>query len=292
MSAYYQEITFEVADSVATISLDRPQRRNGFTVTMSDELADALGRADADDGVRAVILTGHGDDFCVGADLSSGGLDVSSDGDGPYREPAGRVSMRIFAMNKPVIAALRGAAVGAGSTIILPADYRLAATNTRFGYVFTRRGLVPEGASVWFLPRLVGLGRALDWMIGGRVFDAQEALAAGLVTRLYEPDEVLPAARALAAELVATTSPVSVAVTRQLLYRMSPLDSPFPARDLDSRLIEDAAANPDTVEGVVSFLQKRPPAFPGRVSKDLPDYLPWLAGTADDDTQEGAGPSS
>lgn len=275
----YEEITYEVADAVATIALNRPQRRNGFTVRMSDELADAFERADADDDVRVVILTGHGNDFCVGADLSSGGLATSDDSpDGtPYREPAGRVSMRVFAMNKPVIAALRGAAVGAGSTIILPADYRLAATDTRFGYVFTRRGLVPEGASVWFLPRLVGLGRALDWMIGGRVFDAQEALAAGLVTRLYEPDEVLPAARALAAELVATTSPVSVAVTRQLLFRMSPLDSPFPARDLDSRLIEAAPTNPDTVEGVVSFLQKRPPDFPGRVSKDLPDYLPWLA---------------
>jgi enoyl-CoA hydratase/carnithine racemase len=175
-----------------------------------------------------------------------------------------------------VIAALRGAAVGAGSTIILPADFRLASTDTRFGFVFTRRGLVPEGASAWFLPRLVGLGRALDWMVSGRVFDAQEALAGGLVTRLYEPDEVLPAAQALAEELAATTAPLSVAVTRQLLFRMSPLDSPFPTRDLDSRLIADAHEHPDAVEGVVSFLQKRPPLFTGQVSKDLPDYLPWL----------------
>jgi enoyl-CoA hydratase/carnithine racemase len=271
----YQDITYDVADAVVTIALHRPARRNGFTTLMSDELADAFGRADADDDVRVVILTGHGKDFCVGADLSPDGLAVA-DETVPYREPAGRVSLAIFAMNKPVIAALRGAAVGAGSTIILPADYRLAATDTRFGYVFTRRGLVPEGASVWFLPRLVGLGRALDWMIGGRVFDAEEALAAGLVTKLYEPDEVLPAARALAAELIATTSSVAVAVTRQLLFRMSPMDSPFPARDLDSRLIADAATNPDTMEGVLSFLQKRPPEFPGRVSKDLPDYLPWL----------------
>jgi enoyl-CoA hydratase/carnithine racemase len=272
----YQEISYEVADAVATIALNRPQRRNGYTVVMADELAAALAVADADDGVRVVILTGHGKDFCVGADLSGGALAVSDQSD-PYHEPAGRVSMRIYAMNKPVIAALRGVAVGAGSTIILPADFRLAATDTRFGFVFTRRGLIPEGASAWFLPRLVGLGRALDWMVSGRVFDASEALAAGLVTRLYEPDEVLPAARALAAELIATTSPVSVAVTRQLLFRMSPLDSPFPARDLDSRLIADARTNPDAVEGVVSFLQKRPPEFSGRVSKDLPDYLPWLS---------------
>jgi enoyl-CoA hydratase/carnithine racemase len=273
--AAYQDITYDVADHVATIALHRPQRRNGYTVRMADELADAFGVADADDDVRAVILTGHGKDFCVGADLSAGGLDVVDDKAGPYREPAGRASMAIFAMNKPVIAALRGAAVGAGSTIILPADVRLASTDTRFGYVFTRRGLVPEGASSWFLPRIVGLGRALEWMVTGRVFDAQEALAAGLVTRLYEPDEVLPAARSLAAELAEQVSPVSAAVTRQLLFRMSPLDSPFPARDLDSRLIGDAAKNPDTAEGIVSFLQKRPPAFPGRVSTDLPDYLPW-----------------
>jgi enoyl-CoA hydratase/carnithine racemase len=271
----YQEITYEVADAVATIALNRPQRRNGYTVLMADELAAALTAADLDEAVRVVILTGHGKDFCVGADLSGGSL-ATSDESEPYHEPAGRVSMRIYAMNKPVIAALRGAAVGAGSTIILPADFRLAATDTRFGFVFTRRGLVPEGASAWFLPRLVGLGRALDWMVSGRVFAADEALAAGLVTRLHEPDEVLPAARVLAAELVATTSPVSVAITRQLLFRMSPLDTPFPTRDLDSRLIADARANPDAVEGVVSFLQKRPPEFPGQVSKDLPDYLPWL----------------
>ncbi|HEY3609757.1 MAG TPA: enoyl-CoA hydratase-related protein, partial [Pseudonocardiaceae bacterium] len=209
----YQEISYEVAAAVATIALNRPQRRNGYTVVMADELADALSAADLDDAVRVVILTGHGKDFCVGADLSGGALATADETD-PYHEPAGRVSMRIYAMNKPVIAALRGVAVGAGSTIILPADFRLAATDTRFGFVFTRRGLVPEGASAWFLPRLVGLGRALDWMVSGRVFSADEALAAGLVTRLYEPDEVLPAARALAAELVATTSPVSVAITR------------------------------------------------------------------------------
>jgi enoyl-CoA hydratase/carnithine racemase len=241
---------------------------------MADELADAFGRADADDDVRVIILTGHGKDFCVGADLSDGGLDVL-DAAEEYHEPAGRASLAIYASNKPVIAAIRGAAVGAGSTIILPADFRLAATNSRFGYVFSRRGLVPEGASTWFLPRLVGLGHALDWMISGRVFDAQEALAAGLVTRLCEPDEVLPAAQALAAELIATTAPVAVAVTRQLLFRMSPLDSPFPARDLDSRLIADAPSNPDVIEGVTSFLRKEPPSFPGRVNTDLPDYLPW-----------------
>lgn len=272
--AEYLDITYDVADHVATVALHRPERRNGYTIRMGDELRAAFGRANGDDDVRVVILTGHGKDFCVGADLSPDGLDVV-DAAEEYHEPAGRASLAIYAMDKPVIAALRGAAVGAGSTIILPADFRIAATDCRFGYVFTRRGLVPEGASTWFLPRLVGLGRALDWMISGRVFDAEEALAAGLVTRLCAPDEVLSAAQALAAELIARTAPVAVAATRQLLFRMSPLDSPFPTRDLDSRLIAGAARNPDVIEGVTSFLEKRPPAFPGRVSTDLPDYLPW-----------------
>ncbi|HEX3787078.1 MAG TPA: enoyl-CoA hydratase-related protein [Pseudonocardiaceae bacterium] len=272
----YQDISCEVTGRVATVALDRPHRRNGYTVTMADELADAFGRLNADDDVRAVVFTGRGNDFCVGADLGPDGLAVAEGGSTQaWHEPAGRASMAIFAMDKPVIAAVSGAAVGAGSTIILPADFRLAATNSRFGYVFTRRGLVPEGASSWFLPRLVGLGRALDWMISGRVFDAAEALAAGLVTRLHEPDELLPAAYALAEELAARTAPVAVALTRQLLYRMSAQDSPFPTRDLDSRLIAELGQAPDVVEGIASFLQKRPPEFPGRVGTDLPAGLPW-----------------
>jgi enoyl-CoA hydratase/carnithine racemase len=275
----YQQITYEVNGPVATIALNRPERRNGYTVRMADELADAFPRADADDDIRVVVLTGHGNDFCVGADLGGETFAdrATPDEDAPveYHEPAGRASLAIFAMNKPVIAAIRGAAVGAGSTIILPADYRFAARDSRFGYVFTRRGIVPEGASTWFLPRLVGMGTALDWMISGRVFGADEAHAAGLVHRLHDADDVLPAAYELAQELAATTAPVSVAVTRQLLYRMAALDSPFPARDLDSQLIAGAAGNPDAIEGVVSFLQRRPPEFTGKVSTDLPDYLPW-----------------
>jgi enoyl-CoA hydratase/carnithine racemase len=277
----YEHIEYAVADKIATITLNRPEARNGYTVRMADELGDAFDHADRDDGVRVVVLTGAGKDFTVGADLSGGGLDVSPTGESGdsgdfWREPAGRCSMRIFAMNKPVIAALRGAAVGAGSTIILPADFRLAATDTRFGYVFSRRGLYPEGASTWFLPRLVGLGRAMDWMVSGRVFDAAEAVAAGLVTSLHEPEEVLPAAYELARELKTKTAPVSVAVIRQLLYRMSPLDSPFPVQRLDSRLIASCTTSPDAVEGVMSFLQRRDPEWSGTPGKDLPDFLPWL----------------
>lgn len=271
----YEHIEYAVADKIATVTLNRPAARNGYTVRMADELADAFDRADRDDGVRVAVLTGSGPDFTVGADLSGGELSVSASAADSWDEPAGRCSMRIFAMNKPVIAALRGAAVGAGSTIILPADFRLAATDSRFGFVFSRRGLYPEGASTWFLPRLVGMGRALDWMVSGRVFGAAEALSAGLVTSLHEPDEVLPAAYDLARELIVQTAPVSVAVIRQLLYRMSPLESPYPVQRLDSRLIASCATSPDAVEGVLSFLQHRDPEWSGTPGKDLPDFLPW-----------------
>jgi enoyl-CoA hydratase/carnithine racemase len=271
----YEQIRYAVADRIATVTLDRPAARNGYTVRMSDELADALDRADADADVRVVVLTGAGRDFCVGADLSSTDLDLDGVDPAEWDEPAGRCSMRIFTMNKPVIAALRGAAVGAGSTIVLPADYRLASTDSRFGFVFSRRGLYPEGASTWFLPRLVGLGRALDWMVSGRVFDAEEALAAGLVHSVHEPDHVLDRAHELARDLIANTAPVSVAVIRQMLYRMAPLDSPFPARRLDSRLIAGAFTSPDAMEGILSFLQHRAPHWRGTVPDDLPDDLPW-----------------
>jgi enoyl-CoA hydratase/carnithine racemase len=269
-----EHVSLAVADRIATVTLNRPDARNGYTVRMSDELAAAFDEVDADAAVRVVVLTGAGDDFCVGADLSAGGLDLPEAG-GEWDEPAGRCSMRIFGLNKPVIAAIRGAAVGAGSTIILPADFRLASTDARFGFVFSRRGLYPEGASTWFLPRLVGLGRAMDWMVSGRVFDAEEAVTAGLVHRLYEPDEVLAKAYELARELIRTTAPVSVAVIRQMLYRMSPLESPLPVQRLDSRLIAGCATSQDAVEGVLSFMQKRDPRWTGEVPADLPDHLPW-----------------
>jgi enoyl-CoA hydratase/carnithine racemase len=273
----YADITYEVADRIATVTLNRPQARNGYTVRMADELGDAMDRADRDETVRVVVLAGEGADFSVGADLSAGGFDfdlgsVPPDG---WQEPAGRCSKRIFAMNKPVIAALRGASVGAGLTITLSCDYRLAAENSKFGFVFTRRGIYPEGASAWFLPRLVGMGTALDWMVSGRVFGPDEALRRGLVHSVHPPEAVLDKAYELARELVETTAPVSVAVTRQLLYRMASAPSPFEVHELDSKLIGGLATNPDSVEGVLSFLQKRPPEFTQRVDRDLPDYLPW-----------------
>ena len=274
----YGHITYAVADRIATITLNRPDARNGFTIQMSDELHDAITRAGADDDVRVVVLTGTGKDFCVGADLSGGSLEnTAEDTTAPdWEEPATRVVRPIFQLNKPLIAALRGAAVGVGSTMVLAADFRLASTDSRFGFVFGRRGIYPEGGSAWFLPRLVGLGRALDWFVSGRLIDADEALRSGLVTALYEPDEVLDRAYELAHELIERTAPVSVAVMRQMLFRLSSLDSPEPSFALESKLIASCADNPDSLEGVVSFLQRRAPEWTGVISKDLPDFLPWI----------------
>ena len=274
----YQHIRSSISDRVATLELHRPEARNGFTVTMADELADALEAADANEDVRVVVLTGAGKDFCVGADLSGKSLEVMNAEtlERGWVEPATRVTRRMFALRKPVIAAIRGAAVGVGSTMILPADFRLAAKDSRFGFVFSRRGIYPEAGSSWFLPRIVGMGRALDWMVSGRLIPAEEALGAGLVKSLHEPEALLDAAYALARELVETTAPVSVAVIRQELYRMSALPSPEPAFALDSQLIASLGQNADALEGVMSFLQKRPAKFPRTVGEDLPSFLPWL----------------
>lgn len=280
----YEDITYDVTERIATITLNRPEARNGYTLRMSDELQDALTRADEDDDVRVVVLTGSGPDFCVGADLSGGGFDVSEGGDAPdgehWQEPAGRCAKTIHLMGTPVIAAIRGAAVGGGLTITLSCDARIAATDSRFGLVFARRGIYPEGGSVWYLPRLVGLTTASDWMITGRVFDAEEALSAGLLTSVHPSEEVGDAALDLARQIRDTTAPVSVAVIRQMLARLSGDSSPFAAHEVDSQLIRDLPTNPDAVEGVRSFLEKRSPDFPGTVSRDLPTTLPWVDGSA------------
>ncbi|MEV7283173.1 enoyl-CoA hydratase-related protein [Streptomyces sp. NPDC093252] len=275
----YQQIRYEVTDRVATITLDRPAARNGYTLRMAQELRDAFAHADTDDEVRVVILTGSGPDFCVGADLTGGGFDVDGTGEEELPplelEPAGSVSARMFAMNKPVIAALNGAAVGAGATVPLAADLRMAAHDSRFGFPFTRRGIAPEGGSTWFLPRLVGLSTALDWTLTGRVFGADEALRSGLLHSVHEPGTLLDAARTLAHEIAERTAPVAVAVTRQMIYRLSSLDSPDQAHRLETRLVRLLTLSPDAAEGVTSFLERRPPKFPGRIGDGLPGFLPW-----------------
>lgn len=275
----YTAITYAVNDGIATVTLNRPEARNGYTATMADEAEQAFLAADRDPDVRVVVFTGAGKDFSVGADLSGGGFDLNPEMADPenWQEPAGRCSKTIFAMNKPVIAALRGAVAGGGLTITLSCDLRLASTDARFGFMFGRRGIFPEGGSVWYLPRLVGMAKATDWMITGRVFAADEALSAGLVRSLHAPEDVLEAAYELARDIIANTSPVSTAVIRQMLYRLSGLDSPLPVHAIDSRLIAGLANSADAVEGVTSFLQKRPPHFPLSVPQDIPAWLPWAS---------------
>jgi enoyl-CoA hydratase/carnithine racemase len=280
----YQQIAYEVEDGILTLTLDRPDVLNAFTPRMQQELIDACDRIDADDAVRAVVVTGRGRGFCAGADLSAGGSTFDAEARGgairddrglPPRDGGGLVTLRLFNLTKPVIAAVNGPAVGVGVTMTLPMDVRLASETARFGFVFTRRGLVPEAASSWFLPRVVGISRALEWVCTGRVFPAEEALAGGLVRSIHPPDELLPAARALAREMAEGTSPVSVALSRQMLWRMLGASHPMDAHRVDSRGIADRGSSPDAREGVDSFLEKRPASFPLRVSDGMPDFYPW-----------------
>lgn len=280
----FSEILYDVSDQIATITLHRPDKMNAFTGTMMTELLAAFDETDADDEVRAVIVTGSGERaFCAGADLSGGdqtfsrgGSDIQTDAGVP-RDGGGMVSLRIFESKKPVIGVFNGAAVGVGVTMTLPMDIRIASTTARFGFVFARRGIVPEAASSWFLPRVVGISQALEWSFSGRVFDAEEALAGGLVRSLHAPDELLPAARAIATDIAQHTAPVSVALTRQMMWRMLGADHPMRAHSADSRAILERGRSADTREGVTSFLEKRPAAYTDRVSTDLPDVFPgWV----------------
>jgi enoyl-CoA hydratase/carnithine racemase len=283
----YTEIEYSVEDGIAIITLNRPDRMNAFTFVMRAEILAALDEVDADDSVRAVIVTGAGRAFCAGADLGLGGdtFDKAKQSDryareddvledGTPRDGGGTVALRIARCLKPVIGAINGAAVGVGVTMTLPMDVRLASDTARFGFVFARRGIVTEAASSWFLPRIVGISQAMEWAATGRVFDAEEALAGRLVARLYGPDELLPAAHALAREIADNTSQVSVAAVRRLMWSGLSAASPWEAHAADSRLMYALGGAPDAVEGVTSFLEKRAATFPMRVSTDLPEVTP------------------
>ena len=291
----FTQIRYEVEHGVATITLDRPEKLNAFTGTMMTELIAAFDAADADDDVRAVIVTGAGRAFCAGADLSQGaatfdydnrsdapraGSPVRDDGSIDYghdavRDGGGRVTLRIFESLKPVIGAINGPAVGIGVTMQLAMDVRIASEDARFGFVFARRGIVPEAASSWFLPRIVGISQALEWCFSGRVFPAAEALAGGLVSHVVPGDQLLDTARALALEIAENTAPVSVALTRQMMWRMLGAASPWDAHRLDSRAIYSRGRSGDAKEGVMSFIEKRPAAYPDKVSEAMPDFYPW-----------------
>lgn len=287
----YEQIIYEVADGVATITLNRPEKLNAFTGTMMAELIAAFDASDADDDVRCVIVTGAGRAFCAGADLSAGGRTfdyesrgeespVGPDGELRYasesaRDGGGRLTLRIFESLKPVIAAINGPAVGVGSTMTLPMDIRLASDTARMGFVFARRGIVPEAASSYFLPRVVGISQALEWCYSGRVFDAAEAQAGGLVKEVLTADRLLARANEMAREIADNTAPVSVALTRAMLWRGLGYSHPMDAHKVDSRAILSRGRSGDAKEGVTSFLEKRAPVYPDRVSRDMPDFVPW-----------------
>jgi enoyl-CoA hydratase/carnithine racemase len=275
----FEQIDVEIAEQILTITLNRPERVNAWTGTMGSELRAAFDIADADDEVRAIIVTGAGRGFCAGADLESGGetFDYRKRGaDEPVpRDNGGEFSLRIFQSKKPVIAAINGPAVGVGATMTLPMDVRLASEDARMGFVFARRGIIPEACSSWFLPRVVGISRAMEWVSTGRVFSAAEALEAGLVRSVHPPGELLGVARELAREIAENTAPVSVALARRLMWTMLGAEHPMIAHRADSRGMLARGQSADAVEGITSFLEKRPARFPDRVSDALPEIMPW-----------------
>lgn len=280
----YSQIKYDVQGPVALLTLHRPDKMNAFTRTMMAEIIDAIDESDGDDRVRAVIFTGHGDRaFCAGADLTpEGGGHVFSDpeavedlSDERVRDGGGRLTLRLFNSKKPLISACNGVAVGVGATMQLPMDIRLAADSARFGFVFARRGITPEAASSWFLPRLVGMQTALEWCMTGRIFDANEALDRGLVRSVHPQSELLDAALGIAHEIAENTSAVSVAMTRAMLWRLSAAEHPMMAHRVDSKAIYRLSRSADAREGVQSFLEKRPPNYPDTVSGDMPDFYPW-----------------
>jgi enoyl-CoA hydratase/carnithine racemase len=278
----FEQILTETSEGVLTITLNRPDRLNAWTGRMGEELRAAFDLADGDDAVRAIIVTGAGRGFCAGADLESGGdtFDYSKrDTAGVAgRDGGGEFTLRVFDCKKPVIAAINGPAVGVGATMTLAMDVRMAADDARMGFVFARRGIIPEACSSWFLPRVVGISRAMEWVSTGRVFDAQEGLEAGLLRSLHPKDELLGAARALAREIAENTAPVSVALARQLMWRMLGAEHPMIAHRADSRGMFSRGQSADAVEGVMAFLEKRPAQFPDRVSDGLPEIMPgWHA---------------
>lgn len=280
----YTQIIVTKADGIATITLNRPEKMNAYTRTMGQEIIAAMDDIDADDSVRAVIFTGSGERaFCAGADLTpEGGGHVFSDptevadlSDPKVRDGGGLLTLRLFESKKPLISACNGVAVGVGATMQLAMDIRLASETARYGFVFARRGIVPEAASSWFLPRIVGISQALEWCYTGRIFDAEEARAGGLVRSVHAPGDLLKTAQTLAREIADNTSAISVAMTRAMMWRLAAADHPMEAHKIDSRAIYRLSRGADAKEGIASFLEKRAPAYPGKVSADMPDFYPW-----------------
>ncbi len=290
----FETLRYEIEDQVLTLTMNRPERLNAFNSRMQGEFLKALDQADADDQIRAVIVTGEGRGFCAGADLGKGAETFDYDNQTEeakadrasnegrqgnsnawLRDGGGLLSLRIYEFNKPIIAAINGPAVGVGVTMTLPMDIRIASTKARIGFVFSRRGIVPEACSSYFLPRIVGVSKALEWAYSGKVFDADEALQGGLVRSLHEPEDLLPSARSIASEIAENTSAISVTMIRHMMWRMLGADHPMEAHKVDSRAIFHLGREADAHEGVASFLEKRPPNFTLKPSEDLPEFFPW-----------------
>ncbi|MEW6275196.1 MAG: crotonase/enoyl-CoA hydratase family protein [Bacillota bacterium] len=278
----YEQIKYEISERILMITLNRPEQLNAFTKQMCEELCDAFDRADADDSVRVIIVTGAGRAFCAGADLrrGKGTFDYREREDygssiEEHRDIGGLLTLRIFELKKPIVAAINGPAIGVGITMTLPMDIRIASTNAKIGFVFARRGIVPEACSGWFLPRIVGISQAAEWIFSGRVFSAEEALAGRLVSRVVPSDELLPTARTLATEIAQNTSAVSVALSRQLLWRMLGAEHPMDSHKLESKMLFWMGQQIDAHEGVAAFLEKRPANFTMKPSMDMPDFYPW-----------------
>lgn len=280
----FNTLHYAVDGRILTITLNRPERMNAFTGQMADELIAAFDQADADDVVKVIIVTGAGRAFCAGADLEKGGetwgqhsehLAAQSTGERYIGDGGGRVTRRIYDLNKPIIAAINGPAVGVGITMTLAMDIRIAVPNAKIGFVFAARGIVPEACSSWFLPRIVGISKALEWSCSARIFKSEEALAAGLVRSLHEPEALLPAARALAQEIVDNASSTSVALTRHLMWRMLSAPHPIDAHELDTVALSELGKSADAREGITAFLEKRPANFKDRVTSNMPKFFPW-----------------
>ncbi len=279
----FETLRWDLSGPVLTLTLHRPDKLNAMTRVMRRELCTALDHADADDRVRAIVVTGAGRAFCAGFDLSGGGgaFDTRSaartpePGETPGRDGGGVLALRLFACTKPLIGAVNGAAVGIGASMLLPMDVRIASSEARFGFVFARRGIVPDACASWFLPRVAGISKALEWSLGGKIFDAAEATAGGLVSQVCEPDELLMRAQALALDIAENAAPVSVTLTRQLMWRMLGAGHPMEAHRLESAALQARGSSADTAEGVASFKEKRPARFPDKVSTDMPDFYPW-----------------
>lgn len=274
----FEQIKYEKEKGIGIITLNRPDKLNAFTALMGREIIQALDQAEEDDEIRVLIFTGAGRGFCAGADLGAGGgsaFNYKNENIEEFRDGGGVLNLRIFEMKKPVIAAINGPAVGIGATMTLPMDIRLASDSARMGFVFTRRAIAPDGCCTWFLPRVVGIGQAAEWLISGRVFPIQEALDAGLVHRVLPADDLLPAALEKAREIVENTSSISVALTKQMAWRMLGAEHPMEAHRVESKAVYFMSSSDDCREGVNAFLEKRRPDFPMKLSRDLPDFYPW-----------------